>query len=340
MKRFEHGGDIYRNNVRIDFSANINPFGMPEGVKKAIINDIDKLAYYPDTECVRLRRAISEKENIPVENILIGNGAADLIFAVVRVLRPERALLISPTFSEYEKALESVSCDIKYFTLKEENGFALTDDYLNYLTDTDMIFICNPNNPTGNIVDKNLMDKILSRCRQNNITAVVDECFMDFVPHGYSVRGDAVVIKAFTKLYAMAGIRLGYMIGDTKIIKDSKSVMQSWSVSSLAQVAGVAAVCDTEYVEKSVEYINHEREFLIAELKKMNFIVYGSQANFVFFKGDTNIHKELLKKAILVRSCENFRGLDGQFYRIAVKLHEENAQLIEALREAVQWQKR
>lgn len=335
MKRFEHGGDIYRNDIRLDFSANINPFGMPEGVKAAVTENIDKLSCYPDTECEALRNAIAKKEGVTADNILCGNGAADLIFAVVRAIMPKRALLIAPTFSEYEKALLSIGCKTEYFVLNEESGFALTERFLDFLTDIDMIFICNPNNPVGNVIDRNLMDRILKKCADNHIIAVVDECFMDFVPEGYSVKGQAVVIKAFTKLYAMAGIRLGYMIGDTKIIGDTKSKMQSWSVSSPAQLAGIAAVYDREYAEKSVKYISREREFLIKELKNLNFTVYGSEANFVFFKGDTKIYEELLKKSILIRSCENFRGLDSRFYRAAVRLHEENISLINALKELI-----
>lgn len=333
MKKFEHGGDIYRNNVCLDFSANINPFGMPTAARSAVIENIDRLSDYPDPECETLCRAIAGKEGVREDNILCGNGAADLIFSVVRAVKPGCALLIAPTFSEYEKALQSVGCRIKYFVLNEENGFVLTESFLDFLTDIDMVFICNPNNPVGNVIDVGLMDRILKKCAQNDITAVVDECFMDFVPDGYSVKGKAIVIKAFTKLYAMAGIRLGYMIGDAGIIRDTKMAMQSWSVSTAAQIVGMAAVADTEYTEKSVKYINEERGFLIEELKELNFDVYGSQANFVFFKGDTKTYNELLKKGILIRSCENFRGLDNRFYRAAVKMHEENIILINALKE-------
>lgn len=333
MKPFEHGGDIYKNKVRLDFSSNINPFGMPESAALSIVKNVDKLSVYPDAECAALRSAIAKSENVRPENILCGNGAAELIFAVVRAIRPRRALLISPTFSEYERALSGVDCDIKYFALNEENGFVLTERFLDFLKNIDMVFICNPNNPVGNVLDIGLMDKILEKCRENDITAVVDECFMDFVNDGYSAKGSSVVIKAFTKLYAMAGLRLGYMIGDSKIIKDTKNAMPPWSVNGAVQIAGIAALGDTEYKKKSVEYINGERFFLLGELKKCGFEIYGSQANFVFFKGDTKLYNELLKKGILIRQCGNFRGLDDRFYRAAVRLREENTELIKAIEE-------
>lgn len=333
MIGFEHGGDIYRNHVRLDFSSNINPFGLPRSAAESIIKNTDRLSVYPDAECEKLRRAIAENEKVDFHNVLCGNGAADLIFAAARAVKPKRALLISPTFSEYERALLSVGGDIKYFSLNEENGFVLTERFLDFLTDIDMVFICNPNNPVGNIVERGLMDGILEKCEKNNITAVVDECFMDFTENGYSVKNKAVVIKAFTKLYAMAGLRLGYMIGDAKIIRDTKNAMQSWSVSAAAELAGIAALSDTEYKEKSLRYIHNERLFLSDELENLGFKVYHPKANFIFFKGDTEIYGKLLERGILIRSCGNFRGLDNSFYRAAVRLHEENTELIRALKE-------
>ena len=335
MKRFEHGGDIYSNSVRLDFSSNINPLGMPEAAIRAITENIDALSRYPDARYFKLRCAIAEKEGIDAKRILCGNGAAELIFSIVRAVAPKRALLIAPTFSEYERALKSVGADIKYYALNEENGFELTERFLDFLHDTDMVFICNPNNPAGNIVKYDLMDKIISRCRENGITAVVDECFMDFAEGGYSVKDKTVVIKAFTKFYSMAGLRLGYMIGDSKIIEEVKNVMPAWSVNAAAETAAIAALSDSEYTEKTVKYIAAERNFLTEELIRLGFKTYNSQVNFVLFKSDTELYEPLLKKGILIRKCDNFRGLDGRFYRTAIKRHEENTELIKALEELV-----
>lgn len=333
MSIYKHGGDIYKNSVHFDFSANINPFGMPRSAEENIVKNLKALSVYPDAECTELRRAIAEYENVDFNSVLCGNGAADLIFSIVRALRPKRALLISPAFSEYERALLSTDCKIEYFALNEENGFVLTERFLDFLQGIDMVFICNPNNPVGNIIDRELMDKILDKCRVNGITAVVDECFMDFVADGYSVKGRAVVIKAFTKLYAMAGLRLGYMLGDSKITEDVRNNMPPWSVNAAASTAGIAALSDKEYREKSVAYINKERLFLTKELLKLGFTVYNSKVNFVLFRGDAKIYDALLKRGILIRQCGNFRGLDERYYRAAVRLREENAELIKALKE-------
>lgn len=333
MNKYEHGGDIYRNNIRLDFSSNINPFGIPDTAKEAVLCSFDKMARYADTEYENLRRKIAEHENVDFENVLCGNGASELIFAVVRAFMPKKALLISPSFSEYERALSGVGCDIEYFALSEENGFELMDDFLDFAEDIDMLFICNPNNPTGTLTDKGLMDKILEKCKKNNITAVIDECFMDFVTDGYSVRDSAVVIKAFTKIYAMAGLRLGYMLSDRDVIEKVKSVMIPWSVNAAAEAAGIAALCDREYRKKSVEYIENERRFLIDNLNRLGFKTYNSKANFVFFKGNDKIYNELLNKGILIRQCGSFRGLDDSFYRAAIRLHKDNEELIRELEE-------
>lgn len=333
MNKYEHGGDIYRNNVRIDFSSNINPFGLPDTAKKAVLCSLDAMTRYADTEYENLRRKIAEYENVNFENVLCGNGASELIFAVVRAFMPKKALIVSPTFCEYERALLGVGCEIEYFALSEENGFEPMDDFLDFAEDIDMLFICNPNNPTGTLADKGLMDKILEKCKKNNITAVIDECFMDFVTDGYSVKDSAVVIKAFTKIYAMAGLRLGYMLADRAVIEKVKSVMIPWSVNAAAEAAGIAALCDSEYRKRSIEYIEKERRFLIDNLNRLGFKTYNSKANFVFFRGNDKIYNELLKREILIRQCGNFRGLDDRFYRAAVKLHKDNEELIRDLEE-------
>lgn len=330
MREFEHGGDIYRNSVRLDFSVNTNPLGISEKVKNAVLSSADSFGVYPDTEYTELRNAIADKEGVDAENVVCSNGAAEMIFAVVRAVMPKRALLIAPTFSEYERALKSVGCGIEYYTLTEENGFCIESDFLERLSGIDMVFVCNPNNPTGNITEKSIMERAADICAENNIVCVVDECFMDLA-QGYSMKGRLPVIKAFTKTYAMAGLRLGYMIGDTKFCGDTKKQLPAWNVSAVAQSAGLAALGDEEYLIKSREIIKTEREYLSTELKKIGFKVFKSETNFILIKGTRGIDQALLDRGILVRCCDNFRGLDGSFYRIAVKTHGENAELIREL---------
>ena len=249
-----HGGDWagYRakfGHDALDFSANVSPLGLPEGVALAIVNALPTADRYPDPLCRELRQKLSASENVHENQILCGNGAADLIFRLVLAKKPHRALLPAPTFAEYASALKTVGCEVEYFFLKEENDFEITEELLSALHETiDMVFLCQPNNPTGQIVTSDFLEKLLKKCRACHATPVIDECFLDFLPehesrtakHFLEQFPELVILKAFTKLYAMAGVRLGYVLsGDEKLLENMREAGQPWAVSSLAQAAGV-----------------------------------------------------------------------------------------------------
>ncbi len=214
--------------------------------------------------------------------------------------------------------------------MKEKNDFELQDDFIDYLDDIDMVFICNPNNPVGKIADKKTAQHIAEVCAEREIVCVFDECFMD-LSDGYSMKEKVPVIKAFTKTYAMAGLRLGYMIADTDFVCDVQRQLPMWNVSAAAQIGGITAINDNDYLEKGKQIIREEREFLMGELKNLGFKVFNSDVNFILFKGSVGLDKSLLKREILIRNCGNFNGLDEGFYRIAVKKHDENAEFIREL---------
>ncbi|MDF2888374.1 MAG: aminotransferase class, partial [Lacrimispora sp.] len=224
---YQHGGDIYTNRVIMDYSANINPLGLPEGVKKALLQAVENCSCYPDSRCGRLIADLGAFHGFSKQHVICGNGAADLIFQIVQVIRPSRALLIAPSFLEYEQALATVSAEIVWYDLKETDGFHLSvKELTKWLRlsgqEIEMLFLCNPNNPTGFTLLKEEMKELLDFCAEKGIFCVVDECFNEFLddPAAYSVLDlistggyDRVfVLKAFTKIYAMAGIRLGYGI--------------------------------------------------------------------------------------------------------------------------------
>ena len=339
MNKFQHGGVTDNPHIKIDFSANINPFGMPESVKKALISGIDSFGAYPDTDCRGLIKRLSEYENVSAEKIVCGNGAADLIYRIVYTVKPRNALLISPTFSEYEKALSELNCNIKFHCLNEKKDFALDEKILEQLTnETDIFFLCNPNNPVGNVISADLVWKIAVRCEENNILLVIDECFMDFIKNNenYSAkkhfRNNVIILKAFTKTYAMAGLRLGYALFGSETLADKvRHTGQCWSVSAPAQLAGISALDEREYVRKSIELVNREREFMALSLNKMGFKVYPSVTNFLLFKSDILLQERLAEHGIAIRSCDNYVGLNERFYRTAIRLHSENEALINAL---------
>lgn len=341
MQKHQHGGDIYKTPCRIDFSANLNPLGMPERVAAAACEGVLRSVNYPDVHCGGLRRALSEKEQVPAEQIICGNGAAELIFSLAAAEKPKRALLISPGFAEYEQALAAYGCDIRYYALREANGFAVGEDYIDCLTgDLDMVFLCNPNNPTGVQIPRALLERILAVCGENGIRMVLDVCFLDFLDQPQESDFNAFLqenpqlflLKAFTKTYAMAGLRLGYgLCADIDLLARIEMIRQPWSVSIPAQMAGVAALKETVYVVQARGLIRQERRWLRERLTELGFTVYDSRANFLFFKGQEGLVEKCRAQGILIRDCANYRGLGGGYYRIAVRTHEENEELIKVI---------
>lgn len=340
---YHHGGDIYKKEVKVDFSANINPMGMPASVRKAVEESIANCVNYPDPFCRELTKAIAIKEDIKPKYILCGNGAADLIFRFVFAKRPKKALLLAPSFSEYRQALLAIDCEIEYHTLSVKDEFYLTEAFLDNITEEiDVVILSNPNNPTGILIKKQLLEKILKKCHETNTFLLLDECFLDFVVDGQQLsmkchikkNSHLIILKAFTKMYAVAGLRLGYCIcSDVELIEKMCTVSQSWAVSVPAQAAGLAALQEDTFVEQTVEMIQKERQFLISELENMGIICYDSCANYVFFKSEKGLYTKLLEKGLLIRSCHNYIGLYRGYYRIAVKEHSQNEILLKAIKE-------
>jgi len=343
LQRFEHGGDVYGNHeVQLDFSVNTNPFGLPYPVRDALVTRISEFSNYPDPMCRELCSAIAFYENIKKEWILCANGAADLIYRLCFVLKPKRALVCAPTFSEYEKALEQVGSEVLYHTLEAENGFELSYELIDHINpEIDMLFLCHPNNPTGRLISNELIKRIIARARQTGTIVIVDECFLDFTT-GKSAKCHLsetpllCILKAFTKTYAMAGLRLGYILSsDTILLEKLNAAAQCWSVSVPAQVAGIAALCCEDWKDKTLNLVMKEREFLSSSLESPGIKVFRSDANYLLLQTEHPLYEMLLQKGIMIRSCENFKGLDSSYYRVGIKKREENICLIEAIKELV-----
>lgn len=346
MIKLTHGGDIYSAKERIDgpivdFSANINPMGLPASVRQALCDAMDTFSCYPDPLCRELTAEIAKSEQVAPASVLCANGAADLIFRVAWAMRPRSALIIQPTFSEYEQALTACGCRVEHYQLSGENDFRLTGQVLDHIhSQTDIVFLCNPNNPTGQLTDQSLLERILVRCAACGTLLVVDECFRDFLdqPQENTMTSwvasfpNLLILRAFTKHYAMAGLRLGYCLcGNPPLLERMAQCGQPWGVSIPAQVAGVAALRDTEYLQQSRELIAAERAYLKESLAKLGLRVIGSQANYLFFRCEQPLAAALEGYGILIRSCANYRGLDESYYRIAVKSHADNEKLVAAL---------
>lgn len=342
--KFQHGGNIHQTKgILYDFSANTNPLGMPDNVKAALKRKVVRWEHYPDPDCSRLITSLSLWEGIPGRWIICGNGSADLIFRLALADQPQRALLLAPTFTEYEKALRSIHCEVVEHVLQEEQQFQLTESLLEQIDSSiDMVVLCNPNNPTGQLIQPELLAKIVRRCCQYGIRLLLDESGLDFVKKAGEYSGkrymtqcaNVVMLKTFSKIFAMPGIRLGYvMSSDTALLHMMSETGPAWNVSSPAETAGLAAMDrqNALYIRQTQDMIAEERAFLEDGLRKLGLKVIPSQANFLLFRCEQELVEPLQQRSILIRSGECYEGLDGSFYRIAVRSRDDNAILLASL---------
>ena len=342
-----HGGDIYENRILLDFSANINPLGTPENVIRAMEKALRQVTHYPDPYCRKLVNAIAEKEGLQADHILCGNGAAELIYSFSEAVKPSKMLEAAPTFSEYSLSAERTGGKVIRYMLKEDLDFLPGKDVIESILENrpEVVFLCNPNNPTGRLWNRELLEEILKVCEEINCRLFVDECFLDLSGQNISL-ADMItehpklfILKAFTKNYGMAGVRLGYgLSSDRELLKTMSETVQPWNVSLIAQEAGIAALKEDKHITEAVKIINKERQWLTESLIKEGFRVSPSDVNFILFKDEkarkNALDHQLLEKGIAIRNCNNFPGLtDGIWYRIAVRNHEENEQLIQAMKE-------
>lgn len=350
MNKYEHGGDCYRNQIDYDFSVSINPLGIPKAGYLAFCESAMYLERYPDDKGEALCLALAGKEGIWPENILLGNGSAELIYALCHYLRPGKALAPAPCFGEYERAVQAAGGVMAYDPLKESGGFCLDEDFLSAIgKETDLVFLCNPGNPSGSLIQGGLIEKVAEKCEQEGIWLCLDECFLPFLPKERELTmlgklqkySHLIVLRAFTKIYGMPGLRLGYACsGNGKLLEGIKASMQPWNTSVPAQMAGLAILkADSSYLSKTKEMLEKERAYLTKELSDgLAEKVYPSEANFILFKSRKGLQELLLKEKILIRDCSNFENLSEGYYRIGIRTHEENQELIRRWKGAAGWQ--
>lgn len=337
-----HGGDIYTNDVTLDFSSNVNPYGIPEAVKRAAAEAIANCSSYPDPYCRTLREKLSEREKLPSEMILCGNGAVELIYSFCYSLPKDKpALIVSPTFCEYESALSAAGIEIEYYFLSEQNGFTLDENVLKTdLSRYGALFLCSPNNPTG----KTVYPELLRRLAGTGVRLFVDMCFIDLTD-SFEKRQTAefvlsypnvVILKAFTKNLAVPGLRLGYALcSDSDFMNEMARKAPCWNVSVPAQAAGCAALECEEWLSDTVKTISMERKRLTDALRSLGIKVFEGEANYLLLYSEVDLFDRLLSLGILVRDCSNYRGLKKGFFRIAVRLPEENDRLLSVLKEVL-----
>ncbi len=342
MRKGRHGGDWAAYEADhpglplLDFSANVSPLGPPEGVKQAIRAAVEDVARYPDPRCRALRKALAVYHGTDPDHILCGNGAADLIDRLALALQPQRGLVTAPTFSEYAEALERVGCRVERFYLKPDDGFRITPEILEHITPAlDVLFLCEPNNPTGRTTEPGLLQEILEACRACGVLVVLDECFAPFLEEQrpLSVSTSVLVLRAFTKFYGLAGVRLGYCLcGDGELLAAMALAGQPWPVSNLAQAAGVAALRERAYATRLRALIRKQRPWLKENLERLGYLVLPGEANYLLFHSpDPALGQRLQAKGILIRSCADYDGLGQHWFRVAVRTEAENRRLIQTM---------
>ena len=380
-----HGGNIYKifreKNIKeiLDYSSNINPYGIPESLRKRITKNLEILERYPDPDYIELRQKLAHLNKVDVSNIILGNGATEIIFLFMKVINPKKILIAAPTFGEYERAVKATervedssilgnsnkkkddenSCGkqkikIEYFELKENDDFKLNIHNLKNELEKkyDLLIMCNPNNPTGKFLKLDETEEILKECNKYNTKLFIDEAFIDFLKDGMKEsiintkenKQNLFVTRAFTKFFAIPGLRLGYGIYfDKKLEKGISEKKEPWSVNNIAEMAGLTVLDDTEYIEKTLKWITEEKTYVYEKLNEISGIKpYKTEVNFITVKIEDNfileglnvkiLREKMLEQGILIRDASNFNFLDERFFRLAIKDRENNDRVIETLK--------
>ena len=351
MLPYTHGGDVLTAQARyggpvLDCSANLNPLGMPPQVGETAARAAAQASPYPDPLCRALRAAIAAHDGVAPGQVLCGGGAAELIFRLAYALKPRRALVTAPTFSEYEGALSAAGCAVARHLLRRERNFDVDEGILEAIgPDTELVFLCTPNNPTGRLISRDLLLRIAEKCRDLGAVLAVDECFLPLACGGPGLAPwlveypNLLLLRAFTKSYAMAGLRLGYALcADTALLERMSAGGPPWSVSTPAQAAGLAALTQCpHWPEKARAFLEGERPALAEGLAALGLDVVPGQANYLLFRaaGVTDLKERMLTRGVLIRSCANYHGLGEDWYRVCVGPTEQNRRLLAALSEVL-----
>jgi threonine-phosphate decarboxylase len=352
-----HGGNIYevaqryklRSEAIIDFSSNINPLGPSPRVLRALRSHLRWISRYPEVHARGLVRDLARFHGLPEETIVVGNGSTALIYRLPYALLTKTALVLHPTFSEYERAFGLGGCRIDLVMRDEASGFqppwqrlfeALRRGY-------GVVMLCNPNNPTGDVIAKQALTEFVEEAARLGTVVVVDEAFMDFQEGAtlkYEVlrRSNLIVLRSMTKCYALAGLRLGFLVASPPLAKRVREADEPWAVSALAQIAGRESLKDRNYLRRTLALIATERQYLVERVAGIpGLVVYPSVTNFLLLKitrpgwDAPRLQQSLIRQRILVRDCRSFPGLGGGFIRIAVRGRTDNSRLLSALQQTL-----
>jgi len=350
---YDHGGNVFDVARQLgvdpteiaDFSASINPLGLSAMVRKAIICAMDSLVHYPDSSHREFKQALADHHGLSAINIVAANGSTELIYHLPAMLHGKRALIVSPSFSEYVRALGQQHWEAQHFILDHENNFSLDLEALRLklAEGYEALYLCNPANPGGTLYPLRVIEQVYSLCIASGTFLVLDEAFMDFCEESsakrFMVKGDnGIVLRSMTKFFGIPGLRLGYAIASSTLAERLDAMGGPWSVNTLALAAGVAALHDTEHNHQTIEFIRRERRSLFEKLSDIKQLrVFPSSTNYLLLQitngtSSFELRDRLMHQRILIRDCASFRGLSSQFFRVAVRTVEENEKLLRSLK--------
>ncbi len=332
------------------FSANVNPLGVSPLLRESLASHIDVITTYPDREYTSLRRCIAAYAGCEPENILVGNGSTELISLFIKMEQPRKALIIGPTYSEYEREVSLVGGTCLYYPLKEDSFVLNTADLISHLNESvDLLVICNPNNPTSSAIAGGDMRRILDACKQHDIFVMVDETYVEFAPDPESVTAvpltryynNIIILRGTSKFFAAPGLRLGYAItGNHDLIHSINARKDPWSIHSLAVVAGEIMFKDENYIRETRQLICAERERMYRALSQdERFHPYAPSANFMLVKiEDPKLTADILfdraiRRGMMIRNCSTFPFLSNKFFRFCFMMPEMNDRLMNCLKE-------
>lgn len=334
------------------FGANVNPLGISPKMQSGLRENIHMVTAYPDPEYTELRGHIADYAGCLPDQVLVGNGCTELISLFVRILQPRQALIVSPTYSEYEREVRLSGGSVQYYALQESLDFRLdVEDFCQKLTDgPDLCILCNPNNPTSTAEGPEEIRKILSCCREHRIFVLIDETYAEFAPDQFSVSSvpllkefdNFAILRGISKFFASPGLRLGYaMTACTSLADKLKKLQNPWSVNVLADIAGALMFTDRTYIDQTRQLISSERERIYQELLTWKHVkVYRPYANFILVRirkpGVTSydVFVHAIRRGLMLRDCSTFPGLEDEtFFRFCFMMPEKNTELLECLRE-------
>ncbi|WP_082630319.1 threonine-phosphate decarboxylase CobD [Peribacillus muralis] len=327
----------------LDFSANINPLGPPSRIKERWAEFFEGIVQYPDPHAVELTRSIAKKEALPEPYVLVGNGGAEIIMLVANLLANQKVLIIQPAFAEYAEACLAAGCAVDFHQLDAPGWHLDLDRLIPRLLDYDAIFLCTPNNPTGISFKREAVMELINECQKADCLVVIDEAFYDFTEDAFTYASlltqfpHLFILRSLTKIFAIPGLRLGYLLAAPDIISRVKTYKPHWSVNHLALEVGKICLEEEAYISKTRQYIQVQKQILFQFYEEQGLMVSDSSVNFYLVKDESlTLFPFLLKKGIVPRHTNNFPGLGGLWLRFAVKSERDNEALMEGVR---QWRK-